>query len=327
MAEKITKERLRPVYYIYGPEEHLADRYLADIKSAVLAPGFESFNCELYYRDSMDASAVVASAETLPAFADYRVVVVKGAGSLKEADRATFLKYLEKPSETTVLVFMAGAKKPDMRSSFVKLLNERGYLLECRHLRDSELVTLIKREAKLVGKRIGDGPAARLVEIAGPKSADVLGELEKISLFVGDKAEIELADVEEAGLECRQETIFKLSDAIGSKDLLTAMNIYQKISNEQPLKILSAITREVRVLLKIKLSAKSGVPRQGLAKVVGVPPWTLNAYMSRSARFTEAELERAIGSFRDADMALKTGRIPQPQVIKGLIVDLCRSSA
>ena len=326
MAEKITKERLKPVYYIYGPEEHLADRYLGEIKSAVLEAGFESLNYEAYYRDSMDAAGVVASAETLPAFSDHRVVVVKGAGSLNEAQKNIFLEYVKEPSPSTVLVFMAGVKKPDMRTAFVKLLSERGYLLECRRLRNSELVSWIKREAKLLGKAIGEGPAVRLVEIAGPKLADILGELEKITLYIGDKGEIETGDVEEAGLDCRQETIFKLSDAIGSKDLAQAMKIYQKISNEQPLKILSAVTREIRVLLKIKLCSKRGVPTQGMAKVVGVPPWTLNAYMARSARFTEAELKRAIRRFREVDMALKTGRIPQPLAIKGLIVDLCRPS-
>jgi DNA polymerase-3 subunit delta len=322
MGDKIDKARIKPVYYIYGPEDYLAERHLASIKSAVLQPGFESLNYQVYYRDSMDAAEVVAGAETLPAFSEKRVVVVKKAESLNESQRKLFYEYVKDPSESTVLVFMAGTKKPDMRSSFVKLLSELGYLLEFKRLRGSELVGWIKKETKGLGKAISDRAAQRLMESAGPRLRDILGELEKIALFIGDKHEIEGTDVEDAGLDCREETIYRLSDAIGSKDLSEAMRIYSRISNEQPLKILSAISREVRVLLKIKVAGKKAVP-QGLARLVGVPPWTLDAYMKRSALFTEEELKTAIRRFHSVDLALKSGRMPQSIAMTRLIIDLC----
>lgn len=323
MGDKIDKARIRPVYYIYGPEDYLAERHLESIKSAVLQPGFESLNYEVYYRDSMDAATVVVAAETLPAFSERRVVVVKKAESLNESQRKLFYEYVKDPSESTVLVFMAGAKKPDMRSSFVKLLGELGYLLEFKRLRDPELAGWIKKETKALGKAISERAAMRLLETAGPRLRDILGELEKIALFVGDKHEIEGTDVEDAGLDCREETIYRLSDAIGSKDLTSAMRIYSKISNEQPLKILSAVTREVRVLLKIKVARKRSVPKQALARLAGVPPWTLDAYMRRSALFTEEELKTAIRRFHSVDLALKSGRIPQSIAMTRLIIDLC----
>ncbi len=323
MDDKIDKARIKPVYYIYGPEDYMAERHLESIKSAVLQPGFESLNYQVYYRDGMDAAEVLAGAETLPAFSDKRVIVVKRAESLNEGQKKLFYEYVKDPSETTVLVFMAGTKKPDMRSSFIKLLSELGYLLECRRLRDSELAGWIKKETGVLGKQISEQAARRLMETAGPRLREILGELEKIALFVGEKQKIDGTDVEDAGLDCREETIFRLSDAIGSKDLSAAMRIYSKISNEQPLKILSAVSREVRVLLKVKLCVKRALPKQGLAKLVGVPPWTLDAYTRRSALFTEEELKRAIKRLYAVDMALKSGRIPQSIAVTRLIIDLC----
>jgi DNA polymerase III delta subunit len=64
--------------------------------------------------------------------------------------------------------------------------------------------------------------------------------------------------VEDAGCEVRDETAFDLADAIGRKDATAALRVFGKISGEEPIKVLGAITRQFRILLKLKTFLRKG---------------------------------------------------------------------
>ena len=317
------KEPLKPVYFLYGAEDYLMGEYLEGIRARSLAPGFESMNYHLYYRDQMDASEVLSSAGTMPAFSGKRLVVVKGAASLNAAEKDVFLEYIKDPSPTTCLVFLAETNKVARGEGFFKVLDEKGYLKRFASMNDTETLAWIKRQAGVLGKSIEAPAAGKLLELTGGSLRDIKGELEKIALFVGEKPAIEASDVEDAGLDCRQETIFKLSDAIGAKDLEAALRIYSKISTEPPVMVLSAISRHIRILLKIKGLLKKRVPGSRFSSMLGVPPWFLDTYLAGARHFREEELKEALKRFLVVDRTLKTGRMPAELAMSGLIIELC----
>jgi DNA polymerase-3 subunit delta len=325
MAQKNAGAALKPVLYIHGTEDYLIEEAVADIKRRALTEGFESMNYSAYDAKTMDVSEVLSAAETMPAFSDYRVVLVREAGSLKADQQKVISLYVESPSPTTCLVLVAGTGKVNKTTAFYKLLSKKGFVRVCYRLKEGELLAWIKRRAGALGKTITREAAERLVAVAGDGLRDIDGELEKIVLYAADKGTIEVGDVEDAGLDCREETVFSLSDAIGAKDLDAAMRIYAKVSTETPVNVLGAVARQMRVLLKLKSLVRSGVPARALPPKLGVPPYHVDSYVRRSRRFTEPELKRAIFRLSEADLSLKTGRIPPGLVMTSLIIDLCGS--
>lgn len=313
---------LKPVYYIYGTDDYLIDEAVGEIRSVVRG-GFESMNCHVFEGKGLDASEVVAAASTLPAFSDKRVVIVKGAESIKEAVQKELIPYIQDPLSSTCLVFVSLAGKVDKNSLFIKCLNEKGYLKALNRLSERELALRVRKEAGRQGKSISDGAVDKLIATAGDRLRDVKGELDKIILFAGEKSEIDARDVEDAGLDCREETIFGLSDAIGTKDVKSALRIFDKISAEEPLKVLGAISRQIRILLKIKALQRKKTSSQAMPSILGVPPFSLESYVKRSRHFTEKELESAIRKLSRADIDLKTGRRPESIVLPSLIMELC----
>jgi len=324
MAGKEEKTGLQPVCYLHGTEDYRIEEAVAEIKRRGLTPGFESMNLSLYDAKEMNVIEVLSTAETLPAFSDFRVVVVRGAESLKADQQKAISEYVESPSPTTCLVLVAGGGKVNKTTAFYKLLNKKGYVRVMNRMKDDELVAWVRRRVSSMDKEISVAAARRLVDVAGTGLRDVEGELEKVVLYVGDKKAIDVEDIEGSGLDCREETVFSLSDAIGRKDLGAAMKIYAKVSTEQPVNVLGAIARQMRTLLKLKSLARSGVTsRAALAPRLGVPPYHVDGYVTRCRQFTEAELRRAIFTLAEADRSLKNGRITQPLVMTSLIVDLC----
>lgn len=318
---------LKPVYYIYGTDDFLAEEELKALKAAALTGGFASMNYHVFEGKNINASEAISAASTMPAFSQRRLVLIKGAESIKAAQEKDFFEYVKDPSPSTCLVFLADTARADRNSAFFKYLGDKGYLRQCNRLSERDLLSWIKKEVKKDGKAISDGAAQKLVSIAGNRLRDIKGELEKIILFTGEKTRIEDSDVEDVGVDLKEETIFGLSEAIGEKDVKKALKVFTKLSGEEPVKVLGAISRQIRVLLKLKALLRKKTPDAQAAGALGVPPYFIDKYKRSSRNFTEKELKGAIGRLSSADIDLKTGRVPAPVVLPRLITELCGGEA
>lgn len=345
MAERKTSDAkpLKPVYYLCGVEDCLIEEKVNAIKAAALTGAFASMNYQVFEGKGLSAEEVVAAASTMPAFSDYRVILVKNMGAKKEKEEdvlknaatvlkkekeeEALLKYVQNPSPSTCLIFTSDVKKPDMKSPLVKYLDEKGVVKVFYRLDENELIDRTQKEVKALGKTISTGAARRLVEIAGSRLRDVKGEIEKAFLYAGDKPSIDISDVEDACLDCREETIYGISEAIGAKDAKAAFKVYAKVSSEEPYVIVGAIARQLRILLKTKALIRKGVDPRDLPSALGVNPRFIDGYRRGSANFTERELRGAIERLHRADVSLKTGKAPLSVVIHRFILESCRRGA
>lgn len=324
---RINVQALKPVYYLCGVEDCLIEEKVNAIKAAALSGAFASMNYQVFEGKGLPAHEVAAAASTMPAFSDKRVILVKDAGAIKKDDEDPLLKYVQNPSPSTCLVFTSDAKKPDIRSPLVKFLSDKGFVEVFYYLKEKELIDRAQKEVKALGKTISAGAATRLVEIAGTRLRDVKGEVEKAVLYAGDKPSIDIEDVEDACLDCREETIFGISEAIGARDAKTAFKVYAKVSSEEPYAIVGAIARQLRILLKTKALLRKGVNVNALPSALGVNPRFIDGYRKGSANFTEKELRGAIERLHRADVSLKTGKAPPSVVIHRFILESCSRGA
>lgn len=311
-----------PVTLFYGDEDYLIEQEVARIRSAHVDPAFESLNYQVFEAPGFDIGTAISACETLPAFSQTRVVVIKGAGSLRADQQKKLTAYVEDPSPTTVLVLTAPGKI-NRTTAFFKALKKRAVVKPFYRKKEGELVRWVVDEARAMGKKIAPATARRLVALAGTSLRDLKGELEKIVLYAGEREAIEDSDVSGVGLDCREDTVFDLSEAIGAKDLAGALRIYSKVAGEPPVQVLGAISRQMRMLLKTKALVRRGVPAKGLASKLRVPPFAVEGYVKRSRRFTEAELRGVMKRLAAADRTLKSGGAPRDSVLPGLITELC----
>jgi len=313
----------KPVYYIHGSESCLLDDFLLNLKAAVLTPGFESMNYHVYYADGLDVTEPLTEAKTMPAFSDRRLIVIKKASSLRIGQKEALLDYLSDPSPWSVLVFVSNKAKPGLTGKFMKALKAKGEVKYLRAPYEEKVAPWIVKEARARGKTISPEACESLIALTGGSLTALKSELDKITLFTGDKKVIEADDVAEAGLDVKADTIFNLSDAIGDRDLKKAFLLYAKLSAEPSLVIVGAIARQMRVLMKLKTAMHDGVAWDQLAGVAGVPPFTIKKYKESCRLFTMEELKGALRYLFEMDMSLKSSALPEEVAMPELIIKLC----
>src|SRR6266516_6448794 len=121
LAQSLKKGQIEPVYFLFGPETYLRDaaaRLIAD--EAMRGTLLREFNDSTFNLTSDDARDAIAAAEQLPMMSQRRVVRIKNLGKLKEAGEEVLLNYVNRPVDTSVVIFIT--EEIDKRKKLAKVL-------------------------------------------------------------------------------------------------------------------------------------------------------------------------------------------------------------
>lgn len=172
--------------------------------------------------------------ETLPFFGGGKVVWMRGCNFLGEDRTASSqivtenLASLAKELKTfkwdnVRLIISAG--KVDRRKAFYKTLEGVGTVeLFAGWSPDDRDWTgkaeaYAARQLKELGKEIAEDALAKLVTDVGPNPRQLSSEVEKLALFMGDRTQIEMKDVDLIVTKNKQSRAFALGDALGDRNL------------------------------------------------------------------------------------------------------------
>ena len=126
LTEELKKGEFRPLYLLYGEEQYLHSYYKKMFIKAFSEN--EGINITMV-EDSSDSRALKEISETLPFFASYRLLLFDERLSGRKKMDESFVQYLEKSPESTVMLFLED--KIDKRSAFYKVVKKRGLVLPC----------------------------------------------------------------------------------------------------------------------------------------------------------------------------------------------------
>ena len=82
IEEDIRNRDFQPVYLLYGEESYLKRQYRQKLKEALSAQG-DTMNCACFEGKNISPGELVDLAETLPFFADYRLILAENSGFFK----------------------------------------------------------------------------------------------------------------------------------------------------------------------------------------------------------------------------------------------------
>jgi DNA polymerase-3 subunit delta len=314
----LTKGKARPFYLLYGDEGYLIERVRAKIVNTLL-PQFRELNFTSYDADQARPSEVINACNTFPCMAQRRIVLVKGAHQYSQSDLRAFIPYLQSPSPTTSLVFIAEG----MPAEFLREVKDGAFHL--KRPSHKEIIPWIRTIAQEQGKEISSEAAGYLQEVIGGDLQGGYNELSKASLYIGDRGRIELEDVERVVSDVAVTTIFELTKAIGERDLKRAFRALERIweSGEHPLKILAMISRQFRHLLMTKEVLAKGGGTEEVKKQLGISnPYYLRELAAQAKGFSQPSLQTALINLWETDLKLKRSSLPRRLLLEGLIIKL-----
>ncbi len=310
-----------------GPEATLRDAALADLRERALAGGPRDFNEDVFdlAAHGVDAVALAATLRTLPVLAPRRLVRVRGLSDRRAAKfvEAALLPYLEDPAATTCLVLEADTV--DRRLRWVKRVGQIGEVVDCTApKRPQELRAWIEKRVKVAGKKPGRGMSAELLDRSGRNLDRLASEIEKLSLFAGERDTLTPDDVALLSGGLRDHAIYELTDAIGARRLPEALGLLSRLlaQGEAPLAVLGGLGSHYRRLLRA--SECDPLEAGEVQRRLSLQPFAARKLVEQVRRFDARRLRRCLDAVRRTDEALKGGVALAPELaIEQLVLAVC----
>lgn len=322
-AKSLEKGEIAPLYYFYGDEPYLIDRSIKRLLDRTVAPDSRDFNLNVYYGKECKGEEIAAAAQTLPMFAERRVVLVKRSGELAAGALEVLAEYVADPSPSTCLIFEG--EKIDQRRKFFVEIKKNGQLVEFKRLYENQLGPFIRGEAAALGKKVEPAAQEMLVYLVGNNLQELAAQVEKVATYIGAREVIKSADIKEIVSDTKVDSIFELTDALGGKELARALRSLNTIlrDGEAPLMVLAMLARHFRQLWKVRELCDKGVPSAEIGKAAGVNPYFLKGIMEQARNYRTTELKAIFERLYETDWALKTSGGKATNLMECLVMDIC----
>ncbi|MBQ8625221.1 MAG: DNA polymerase III subunit delta [Agathobacter sp.] len=310
--------QLKKVYLLYGEERYLVRQYRDKLKKALTSPD-DTMNFSAFEGDDVNVKEIIDLAETLPFFADRRVILIEDSKLFKKGGDE-LAEYLENLPETTCFVFVE--EEVDKRSRLFKAVTKQGNAVEFVTQTDETLMKWIGARISREGKNITQAAYRTFIAKTGTDMENIEKELEKLMCYCMDKDVIEPEDVEAVTTEQISNKVFDMVDAIASHRQKQAMDLYYDLLalREAPMRILFLITRQFQILLTVKVMSNQGFGNKDIASKAGCPEWTVRKYQGQAKAFSLEQIKKAIQDGVEYEEAVKTGRMNDQMAVELFIV-------
>ena len=318
IQEDIKSGNSRSAYLLCGEEAYLKVQYKNKLLKA-LNPDDDTMNFNHYEGRNIDVKELIDLCETMPFFADRRVVLLEDTGFFKNKcdELADYMKELP---DYLCLVFVED--EVDKRSKMYKAVKSCGRIGEFARQDEKTLMQWAAGILKREGKNITQRDMELLLTMTGIDMGNLRMELEKLITYTGDRNVVTRADIQEVCTTQTQNKIFDMVRAVTEKNQKRALDLYYDLLTlkEPPMRILFLLAKQFRQLLLVKEYTEEGVAQPEMASRLGVPSFVVRNIASCARSYRISELRQAVTDFVDAEEAVKTGRLQDVLSVELLIV-------
>lgn len=322
LIQDLKNQTYKQMYLLCGEEDYLRRQYRDKLKQA-LVPEDDTMNYHYYEGKDINVGEIIDLAETLPFFAEKRVIVMENTGLFKSGGEK-LAEYLATPADSSFFIFVE--TQIDKRSKLYKIIKDKGRVSEFPLQDENTLKRWILGIVKKENKTIQDGAVNLFLEKTGTDMENIRTELEKLFCYTLQKDSITIQDVEEITTQRISNRIFEMISAIAEKKQQKALDMYHDLLTlkETPLGILALISRQFNLMLQVKELQKKGIPSKVIGEKTGLSPYIAQKYEKQTAKFTIADLKRALAACVEADEAVKMGKLSDVLSIELLIIEYSR---
>ena len=323
LLQDLKQQNYKNVYLLCGEETYLRNQYKKRLRDALVMEG-DTMNYSYYEGKDVNPRAVIDMAETLPFFADRRVLMIENSGYFKnKCDELA--DYMSVIPESTCFIFVE--TEIDKRSRLYKEVKKYGRIVEFGTQKEDTLIKWILGMLKKEEKNVTKETLHNFLTKTGSDMQLIKNELDKLIAYTEGRDVITTNDVEHVCVTQTTNKIFDLVNAIAEGNQKLALDLYEDLLSlkEPPMRILFLIARQFNQLYQVKLLQKEGMGSSEIAKQAGIVPFAMKKYQAQAKSFTEKELRRAVEDCVDSEEAVKTGMMNDRMSVELLIMKYSKS--
>lgn len=330
--KQIKKKQFAPIYVLYGTEGFLINETKQLLMEQVLDGEQTDFNLSTYDLEETPIEVAIEDAETFPFMGDKRLIILNNPSFLTAEKSKSKVEhnlkklevYIKEPAPYSIVVFSGSYEKLDERKKITKELKRNGTVVEAKKLNEQELKGWIKERAAYHGVVIDEDAIEHLLTLAGTNLFMLTTEVDKLALFSVEEKHIHTEMVENLVSRSLEQNIFALVDKIVNRRIDQAFRIYYDLlkQNEEPIKILSIISGQFRLIYQVKELSRKGYGQQQIAGFIKVHPFRVKLAAGQAKLFKDEELAKIMDKLADADYQAKTGGMSKELLVEMFLFSL-----
>ncbi len=323
LQQRLEKQDPSGVYVLCGDENFLVEESVQLLKSKVLDEFSSDFNYTSFIAGESSGVDIRDAVEMLPMMGTRRMVLLRGAESLKEKDWEALYDVIDRPVDSTV--FVVACENLDKRKKPFKKLSKASVWVDLARPYENQMPQWIEYLCFKQEVKVSREAVALLLQFVGANLTELNNEINKLKSYIGDRDQITEHDVLQVVSRSRVDRIFDLTDAIGKRDKAKALTVLANLLEygQSEVGAVALLNRHFRILSQIKVLAPQGLSGPKLCAKIGVPQFLLNNYMSQSKVWTDAKIAKMFSYLTLTDKALKSSSVASHVWLENLILKAC----
>ncbi|GGG84193.1 DNA polymerase III subunit delta [Staphylococcus pragensis] len=317
---------------VYGEVPELVEKKSNEIVNDFLNEEKDDFNYIKFNLYEHSMSNIIEETLTMPFISEKKAIVVKNSfiftGEKVSKDLTPnndqILEFLNKYDGENLIIFEIYQNKLDERKKITKTLKQKGKLSKVEQMSEEEIKSWIQNKLYENYKDIKQDALNLFIELTGINFNIVSQELEKIILFLGDRATITKEDVNLIINRSLEQNVFLLTEYIQKGQKAKAISLVKDliIMKEEPIKLLALITSNYRLYYQCKILSQKGYSGQQIAKTVNVHPYRVKLALTQVRHYQLNQLLNIIDNCAETDYKLKSSYMDKQLILELFILSL-----
>lgn len=331
VEDDLKNRKFHQLYLLYGEENYLRNGYAHALAKALI-PDTDSMNFNHYVGENMDEREVISQADTMPFFAEKRVILIEDTGIFTRTAN-DLADYVASMPEYLVMIF--SEEKINAAFRLTKAVKKYGCVEEYARRTAEQLSAQVLTRVKKEGRKIRRPTMDHLLQMVGTDLTNIHNELDKLMAYVmspdrptagSDPDEITVGDLDSILMPELEDSIFKMIDEISFRHQKKALDYYYDLVELKtaPELILNRMAATYDALYHVRVMTDRHVPGNEIMRAAGVSSGRLY-YLSKTAGMYKAgELRGILEELIRTEQEVKTGRL-DPRLAVEMQIIRCSS--
>lgn len=314
---KVKEGTFDSVYVLLGTERYLIKKFKQQLVKSGMNKEEESFNLMTFDMKQELLDNVMIEAQTIPFFGERKIIFLEEpyflTGEKKKTDVEhnlnTLLDYLDEPSPSTVLVFVAPYEKLDERKKIVKKLKKEATLIDVSNMDNRLASQYVADTIKAEGYEISKEAFDELIYLTNANLSQMMNELDKLFLASTGSKKISKEMVYQLIPRTLEHNIFDLLKYVLSNQKEKALGLYQELllQGEEPIKINAILISQFRLLVQVKIMAERHYQQSNMIDVLKIHPYRIKLSLQEAKKFELKTLGNIFDYLVENDYKMKSG--------------------
>lgn len=304
------QKQLLPVYIVSGDEPLLAQEATDTVRSAARAAGFTER--ELFYVEgNYDWNQLLNEANSMSLFADKKILEIRISNGKPgdKGSKALCEMCANLNPDNMLLILLPKLERATQNSKWMKTLESIGAHIQVWPVTGAHLPRWIQQRLQQAGIQANQEAVQILAERVEGNLLAAVQEIEKLKLLALD-GKVDAKRMSSVVADSARYNLFEFIDKVLAGDAQSAARSLRGLQNEgiEPVPLLWAITRELRILTKASEQVSQGVHSDSALKSAGVWDKRIPLFRGALRRLSPAYLRMLVHQAGAIDRGIKGQR-------------------